>query len=76
MFFLSLFTFREHLTREPASGRVTYFILHVYTETGVKPQLIQENSEQVFEKNASEWTRTVEMNQKSLAVSVACMAIY
>ena len=31
--FLSLFIFRGHSTREPASGRVTYFILRAYTGT-------------------------------------------
>ena len=33
--FLSLFIFCGHSTREPASGRVTYFILLAYTGTGV-----------------------------------------
>ena len=32
--FLNLFKFRGHLTREPASNRVTYFILRAYTGTG------------------------------------------
>ena len=31
--FLWLFIFRGHSTREPASGRVTYFILRAYTGT-------------------------------------------
>ena len=31
--FLSLFIFRRHSTRKPASGRVTYFILRAYTGT-------------------------------------------
>ena len=51
--FWSLFIFREHSTREPASGRVTCFILRAYTGIG-----------------------RVEIRKKSLAVSVACMAIY
>ena len=33
--FWGLFIFREHSTREPASSRVTYFILRAYTKTGV-----------------------------------------
>ena len=33
--FWSLFIFREHSTREPASSTVTYFILRAYTGTGV-----------------------------------------
>ena len=31
--FFSLFIFRGHSTREPASGKVTYFILRAYTGT-------------------------------------------
>ena len=31
--FFSLFLFRGHSTQEPASGRVTYFILRAYTGT-------------------------------------------
>ena len=31
--FVSLFIFRRHSTWEPASGRVTYFILRAYTGT-------------------------------------------
>ena len=33
--FWSLFMFRGHSTQEPASGRVTYFILLAYTGTGM-----------------------------------------
>ena len=33
--FWSLFIFHEHSTREPASSRVTYFILWAYTGTDV-----------------------------------------
>ena len=33
--FLSLFIFRGHSTREPASSRVTYFILRAYTGTSI-----------------------------------------
>ena len=35
MSFFSLFRFRGHSTLEPASSRVTYFILRVYTGTSV-----------------------------------------
>ena len=35
LFFFSLFIFRERSTREPASSRVTYFILQAHTRTGV-----------------------------------------
>ena len=33
--FLSLFIFRAHSTREPASSKVTYFILWAYTGTSI-----------------------------------------
>ena len=33
--FFSLFIFRGHSTRDPASRRVTYFILRAYTGTSV-----------------------------------------
>ena len=33
--FLSLFIFRRHSTREPASSRVTYFIIRAHTGTDV-----------------------------------------
>ena len=33
--FLSLFIFRGHSTSGPTSNRVTYFILHAYTGTGI-----------------------------------------
>ena len=53
--------------REPASSRVTYFILQAN---------IGKNWER-FGKNADEWTGRVEKARKnSLAVSIACMAIY
>ena len=35
MIFFSLFTFRGHPAREPASSRVTYFNLRAYTGSGV-----------------------------------------
>ena len=34
------------------------------------------NRERFWKKNAGEWTGSVEIRKKSLAVSVACMAIY
>ena len=49
-------------------NRVTYFILRAYTGT--------KNSEEVLEK-MQVWTGRVEISkEESLAVSVACMAIY
>ena len=48
--FWNLFIFRGHSTREPASGRVTYFILWAYTGTNVSHSLHRKNSEEVLEK--------------------------
>ena len=48
--FFGLFLFRGHSTREPASGRVTYFILQGYTGTMRQPQPTQEKSGKVLEK--------------------------
>ena len=48
--FLSLFIFRGHSTREPASSRVTYFILLAYTGTMCQPQPTQEKLGNILEK--------------------------
>ena len=47
--FLRLFIFRGHSTREPASSRVTYFILRTYTETGVSHSQRSKKSGEVLE---------------------------
>ena len=73
---LSLSIFRGHSTREPASSRVTYYTLRAYKEAGVSHSQHRKKSAEVLEKNAGEWTGRVERRKKSLAVSVACMAIY
>ena len=73
-FFYNLFIFRGHSTRESASSRVTYCILRAYTGTGASHM---KNSGKLLEKNAGERTGLVEIGQKkSLAVDIACMAIY
>ena len=74
--FLNLFIFRGHSTREPASSRVTYFILRAYTGTGVSHSQRRKKIGRRFGKNAREWIGRVEIRKKSLAVSIACMAIY
>ena len=48
--YLSLFIFRGHSTREPTSGRVTYFFLRAYTGTMCQPQPTQEKLGEVQEK--------------------------
>ena len=62
--FFSLFIFRGHSTREPASGRVTYFILRPYTGTGVNHSKHRKNFGRGFGKNASEWTGSVEIREE------------
>ena len=66
MFFFSLFIFRGHSTREPASGRVTYFILQAYTGTTCKPQPTQEKSGEVLGKNGAEWTGRIEISKEEI----------
>ena len=46
----SLFIFRGHSTREPASSRVTYFIMRAYTGTGVSLSQHRTKSGEVSEK--------------------------
>ena len=62
MFFFSLFIFPGHSTWEPASNRVNYFILWVYTGTGAS-----------FGKNAGEWTRSVEISKEEMHGSKCSM---
>ena len=50
IFFSSLFIFRGYSTREPASSRVTNFILRAYTGTGVSHSQRRKKSGEVLEK--------------------------
>ena len=73
---LGAFIFCKHSTQEPASSRVTYFTLRV-TGTSVSHDYHRKNSKEVLEKmqvNGLEGSKLA--RKKSLAVSVACMAIY
>ena len=63
--FLSLFIFRGHSTREPASSRVTYFILRAYTGTGVSHSQHGKNPER-FWKNAGEWTGRFQISKEEI----------
>ena len=47
---VSLFIFRGHSTREPASSRVTYFIQRAYTGTGVSHSQRRKKSGEVLKK--------------------------
>ena len=48
--FFSLFIFHRHSTQEPASSRVTYFILRAYTGTGVSRSQRRKKSGEVWKK--------------------------
>ena len=65
-FFFSLFIFRGHSTREPASSRLTYFILRTYTGTSVSYCQHRKKSGEVLEKNAGEWTGRVEISKEEI----------
>ena len=65
---LSLFIFRGHSTRKPASGRVTYFILWAYTGTSVSHSQHRRNREK-FWKNAGGLTGRVEISKEEISGS-------
>ena len=73
--FFSLFIFRGHSTWEPASGRVTYFILRAYTGTMCSPQPTHEKLGEVLE-NAGEWTWRVENSKEEIPGSKRSMYGY
>ena len=58
--------FRELSTREPASSRVTYFILRAYTGTRVSHSEHRKKIGKRFGKNACEWTRRVEISKEEI----------
>ena len=76
LLFFSLFIFRGHSTREPASSRVTYFILQAYTGTGVSHSQLRKKMGEVLEKNAGEWTGRVEMSKEEIPGSKRSMYGY
>ena len=72
---LSLFIFRGHSAREPASSRVTYFILRAYTGAGVSHSR-QEKFGRGFGKSAGEWTGRVEISKEEIPDSKCSMYGY
>ena len=74
-FFFSLFIFRGHSTREPVSGRVTYFILQAYTGTSVSYRQHKKNRER-FGRNAGEWTGRIEISKEEIPGSKRSMYGY
>ena len=71
-----LFIFRGHSTWEHASSRATYFILQAYTGTGVSHSQRRKNSGEVLEKNAVEWTGSVEISKEEIPGSKRSMYGY
>ena len=63
--FWRLFIFCEHSTREPASSRMTYFIVGAYAGTGF-PQLAREKLVRGFGKNADKWTRRLDISKEDI----------
>ena len=73
---MSLFIFRGHSTREPASSRVTYFILRAYTGTGVSHSQHTKKIGKGFGENAGEWTGGVEISKEEIPGSKRGMYDY
>ena len=67
-FFFSLVIFRGHSTREPASNRVTYFILQAYPGTGGSYSQHRKKLGEVW-KNAGERTGRVEISKEEIRSS-------
>ena len=76
MFFISLFIFRGHSTREPASSRVTYFIVRAYPGTGVIHSQRRKKLGEVLEKKAGDWTGKVEISKEEIPGSKRSMYGY
>ena len=72
----SLFIFRGHSTREPASSRVTYFILQAYTGTMRFSHSKHRKNRERFGKNAGEWTGNLEINKGEIPGSKRSMYGY
>ena len=64
--FLSLFTFHEHSTWEPASSRVTYFILWAYTGTSVSHSQHMKKLGEVLKKKCRWMDRKVEISKEEI----------
>ena len=63
---MSLFICCRHSAREPASSRVTYFILRAYTGTCVSHSRHRKKNGIGFGKNAGEWTGRIEISKEEL----------
>ena len=74
--FFGLFIFCGHSTREPASSRVTHFILQAYTGTGVSHSQHRKKIGRGFGINAGEWTGRVEISNEEIPGSKRSMYGY
>ena len=72
MFFLA-YSYSAGTQREPASSRVTYFILRAYTGTGVSQANTGKKIGRGFGKNAAEWTGRVEIRKEEIPSSKLSM---
>ena len=76
IFFLSLFIFREHSTGEPASSRVSHFILRAYTGTDDSHSQHRKKSGGFGKKTTSKWTKRVEISKEKISGSKRSMYGY
>ena len=67
--------FRGQSTREPVSGRVTYFILRAYKEPVLATANTRKNRKRLW-KNAGEWTGRVEISKEEILGSKRSMYGY
>ena len=75
-YFFSLFICRGHSTREPASGRVTYFILRAYTGTDVSHSQHKKKLGEVLEKMQVNGLERVEISKEEIPGSKRSMYGY
>ena len=65
--FCTLFIFHWHSAQEPASRRVTYFILRAYTGLPcVSQSQHRRNWERIWKENAGKWTGRVEVSKEEI----------
>ena len=68
--FWSLFIFRGHSPREPASGRVTILFCRPTQEPVLATANAGKTSGEVLEKNAGGWTGVVEISKEEIPGSI------
>ena len=76
MFFWSLFIFRGHSAREPASSRVNYFILRAYTGSRVSHSQHRKKLGEVLEKMQVNGPEGLEISEEEIHGSKRSMYGY